>query len=749
MKSKIMFYIKTIALGMATFLPVSCSDTLTGVERSNKKVSVPLSVSTTGNASSHAIQGAKDGIKSLHILAFTGNPTDMKQAELVYVVKATLQEGNKFVADFFKSQNNQDLYRLVVLANADDGKMANLPVGSGSTYADISGLLHEDARQRYSPDAPVGMFGVANGGKGIMITEGMSLESIKLIRDVSRIDIGVGNYNEETGKWDLTPPPGNKYFQLTDVEAWSPMNRNFNMPAADKFNYEPDKTPIVTGATNDLLHSATTAVKWIYNNEASNSDIQSNGIATYCKDVIYLPEAPLQGYTAHQPENMNRRTALIIGGFLHDPNLPEATMTKTWYRVDFTKAAANTPDGALFDILRNHQYRISLDVQASGAATAIEAWNASAPTIDQITVKVAEWQDGGSVDTPVNTTIRIDNPHSTLPDNVHITAWDNTIHVSKSGGELSLAFSAETAVEIGNNMVNPSSGRLSITRTGAEVPLDQPDQIVTRFNIKVKPQETGHEKYTVEVPLKFPFQTNSYYRFAISVEPSDKQYAVATLGGRTWMAFNSRGKGNGVQLYLDPDVTVEQMYETRWVETLGLQFQFGRKTGYVPWQIPNGRGGWGPDWNQQADEIPCPDGYRVPTQGELNALFPKGDLAVTTPPTEYTYRYNDDMITAVIKTGQGPGFFPDTNPPIPFLAYYIALTSQKTGDVLYIPFGGWKKSNLANPNSPDGVAFWTAGFGGGDSRRPVIKRKGNESVWQSSLFFVDQNSYVYMRCIKQ
>ena len=148
------------------------------------------------------------------------------------------------------------------------------------TYNQISETLYEDAQQRYSPDAPVRMFGVVNRGEGVQITENMSLETISLIRAVARIDIGVGNYNEETGKWVLGP--SDNYFQLTDVEVWSPMSRNSYMPAGGKFAYEVDGTPLVSSATSSLDYSATTAVRWNY----TGTDILSNNIATYCKDVI-------------------------------------------------------------------------------------------------------------------------------------------------------------------------------------------------------------------------------------------------------------------------------------------------------------------------------------------------------------------------------------------------------------------------------------------------------------------------------
>ena len=160
---------KCIAFILGIILLGSCQDTLTESEGLGKTVLIPLYVSTPDIHSSHAVPEAKDAIQSLHILIFAGNTTNLEQASLVYTVKATMQEGNNFVAGFIKSQDIKDLYRLVLLANVDDTKVKQLT--KGNTYNQISESLYEDAQQRYSPDAPVRMFGVVNRGEGIQITE--------------------------------------------------------------------------------------------------------------------------------------------------------------------------------------------------------------------------------------------------------------------------------------------------------------------------------------------------------------------------------------------------------------------------------------------------------------------------------------------------------------------------------------------------------------------------------------------------
>lgn len=356
----------------------SCQANLPVAEVPDEKVSVTLSISTFNASLMHSIS---EVINSIHILVFKANTSELGQAPLAYVVKATLQEDNKLTTILSPSNDENDLYRFVILANADDTKIAQLP--QGSSYNQISQTLYEDTRQRYTADTPIPMFGVVSKGEGIQIKEDISFGKINLIPAVARIDIGVGTYNGETGKWDLTP--SEKYFELTDVEAWIPMNRNFDIPTTGNFSYGANGIPLVNNATGSLEHSATIAVQWKYTKEAG--EMFANSIATYCKDIIYLPETALKRYTANQSENREKRTTLVIGGYLHDPANPSESGTKTWYRVDFTTSTGGTPDEPLFDILLNHLYRISLNVRRRGAATAEKAWNVASAAIGQITIE--------------------------------------------------------------------------------------------------------------------------------------------------------------------------------------------------------------------------------------------------------------------------------------------------------------------------------------------------------------------------
>ena len=172
--------------------------------------------------------------------------------------------------------------------------------------------------------------------------------------------------------------------------------------------------------------------------------------------------------------------------------------------------------------------------------------------------------------------------------------------------------------------------------------------------------------------------------------PSDKQIETVEMGGSTWMAFNARSRDLEDQVYPLDGATVEEMYHTGWISSIGGLFQYGRKYMYVPWQ------GYSPSnnlGNQTADapwqndtHMPCPEGYRVPTRSELNSLLPKGQEI----PGTYTAG-NGEKITATLHIGEGTLTTPTG---VTGTQHYVKFTSEDTGRYLIIPLAGGKATSL-------------------------------------------------------
>ena len=76
----------------------------------------------------------------------------------------------------------------------------------------------------------------------------------------------------------------------------------------------------------------------------------------------------------------------------------------------------------------------------------------------------------------------------------------------------------------------------------------------------------------------------SYDYVEVRVAPSDKQIETVEMAGSVWMAFNARSSDLEDQIYPLDGATVEDMYRTSWINTVGGLFQCGRKYMYVPWQ---------------------------------------------------------------------------------------------------------------------------------------------------------------------
>lgn len=225
------------------------------------------------------------------------------------------------------------------------------------------------------------------------------------------------------------------------------------------------------------------------------------------------------------------------------------------------------------------------------------------------------------------------------------------------------------------------------------------------------------------------------------------------LGGKEWMSFNSTGKGNTGQLMCKSWESVETLYKDEWTDRLGMLFQWGRKYAHNQWTTYSNNPGSETNtylkWNNKPAQVPCPDGYRIPTRQELRDLLPNREL-----PTEATYLYGGERIRASLH---------DANPPTVSgwhgysgRARYLKLTSLETGNYLIFPLAGGKadKSSSTDPNLGTRFRLWTddvTGLPAYSGRASDIKYEpGSRDI--ATPIFEDtrpKEAYDYVRCIKK
>lgn len=336
---------------------------------------VTLSVSSAGpmSLSRAAVPEAdQESIKNIYVLQVYSsgvyNGTVRRAAEGV----PDTQSG-KYKVNLLKS-NAGEKYNLYVLANVPREKF--LPAAlTGKPYTEVltsiwtSGKINGTLTFYTANGVP--MFGSANNDQPLEIREGMDITNIKLIRNVARVDIGIGTYNGTDNTWNK----GSIKFKMKTIEIRKVPDEYSYFPAPGKYTFGTDGVPQVKAATP--VSSGETTFN--YSTTAPNPDIVNN---TYCKNSIFLPELAMSGTIFD--DSHTSRMAIIVGGRY-------GTDTQdTYYRVDFS----HTNENSLFSVLRNNLYRFTIsDITSSGLPTADEAYN-SKPVNLRYAVSVEPWKDG-------------------------------------------------------------------------------------------------------------------------------------------------------------------------------------------------------------------------------------------------------------------------------------------------------------------------------------------------------------------
>ncbi|WP_195553517.1 FISUMP domain-containing protein [Bacteroides eggerthii] len=223
------------------------------------------------------------------------------------------------------------------------------------------------------------------------------------------------------------------------------------------------------------------------------------------------------------------------------------------------------------------------------------------------------------------------------------------------------------------------------------------------------------------------------------------------LGGKRWMAFNSMGAGDSTQYVTGRWESIEEIYRKNWTEHLGMLFQWGRKYPHNQWDSytnnPGAQTNLHERWNDAANAVPCPDGYRVPTYEEVKALLPENlDL-----PSAATYEYGGERIRATLHYAE---------PANAVLhqysgeARYLKLTSVATGGYLIFPLAGGKndKASASDPKLGHGFQLWTDNRHTSSTGRAV-----GVSYWPGSRNMArpgveggrPKEAYSYVRCIRK
>lgn len=374
----------------------------------------------------------------------------------------------------------------------------------------------------------------------------------------------------------------------------------------------------------------------------------------------------------------------------------------------------------------------------------LEIVNSGATVTGEFEIK--DWEEGETVTGKPDTDrkISVSEKLSEVPEGVKIDPDHNIVEVPASGvSDMTLAFVSDSRIEISSIEDKPEN----VTLSGMSVK-DTSEGIVSSFRVSVPKQTNGRLGYSIFVHLRNALLSGSYDFLEIRVAPSEHQIETVEIGGCVWMAFNATGQTLEEQVYTLDGLTVEEMYQKNWINTVGGLFQFGRRFMYIPWvgyNPSNNLGNQTQDipW-QSASHIPCPEGYRLPTRAELESMFPKG----TTIPGKYVAG-NGEHITATLHTAEGTLSTPSG---VTGTQRYVKFTSEETGRSLFIPLAGSKgdKSTSNNPAFGKRAVIWTdsnQGCPGGHALTYTMKFENDETTVISEDR-LQMEAFASVRCVK-
>ncbi|MFV0272184.1 MAG: hypothetical protein ACK5HZ_11035 [Macellibacteroides fermentans] len=361
------------------------------------RVEIPRSLSQPSTRALSTEQ--EQDIETIHVFAFKKSGNNLTLQNIVEGLEITQNSTESNITTFkallMTSTNSEDTYCLVVVANAKDiiesifGSALDFSAVQDGSYDGIQKLiigeiedkmfLPSDSSAKPMLEA-IPMCGITSL---IEIKPSMDL-NIRMVRSISRIDVGVGSsiaQSNGTWKWSGKQNDGVTVipFKMTEVYVIQPNNKYAVLPELANMNdNKANKPSLVAGATNFPIDE-TGCLRFLYDGE--NITSQTIDFGSYTTQSIYIPESDIlmsATGTSGDANHLNRM-AIVVGGSYNGSPI-------SYYRLDFLDSKKN-----LLNALRNHLYQFNItSVKGIGYPTPIEAFKALPINM---TVEVVEWND--------------------------------------------------------------------------------------------------------------------------------------------------------------------------------------------------------------------------------------------------------------------------------------------------------------------------------------------------------------------
>lgn len=366
-------------IAAAMILQISCQQDDSFSPAADSAI-INLSVSAANSGTTMDNDDTASAIKSFCILQFNADGNAFGTLRHVGMGTEIASNSGKYSATLLQSVDNNDKYKLVILANFPDGDYGIFYRMGGKSYAEVqqaclsAELSGESNVLEFTAAQPFPMFGIAKDGAPQIITEMMDLGTVSLVRAVARVDIGIGTKNANNNTWNKGGVP----FDMTQVQIWKDGKQYAYMPVENNFSSSAGalaiNSPSPVGGTETKIYGSTYITG-----------------TTYCSEKIYVPEADLLWGDVYD-DNHSSRLAIIVGGKYNGSEV------ETFYRVDFTYDEGSKDK---MNILRNHVYQFTIkNVKDAGYATAELAYTSKPKGLDFSAGMIEGWVSNEETSVP-------------------------------------------------------------------------------------------------------------------------------------------------------------------------------------------------------------------------------------------------------------------------------------------------------------------------------------------------------------
>ncbi len=338
-----------------------------GPNEGNGQREITFSVKVPGNTGATRSLRESDEIRidGVNVLVFEAGAS----GKFLYSAYAKTTGSNTYTVRLRESANSSEKFDVMMVANASSiistAYPSGIPANTSRTdiLQNLVSTLPENTPFSSSQSATytMPMWGMT---EALEVKEGMASQTIRLHRMVAKIDVM------------LDAAVTNTTFKLNSVRLYNYNRTGRLIPDATKGNFTATTNPKAS-APSLKTGSTTTEGPLLYDNgEMVITDrAMTSTIYTFEVDKGVHWDGSGGG-------DFMKNTCLVVGGYYGNQS-----STPTYYRIDFVDAG-----GTFLDLLRNHQYNVTIKSVSGAGFTSPDAAFQSRPV--NITSEIIPWVDG-------------------------------------------------------------------------------------------------------------------------------------------------------------------------------------------------------------------------------------------------------------------------------------------------------------------------------------------------------------------